>query len=256
MPDNIKLLGLIGRPLSHSFSQSYFTRKFSELGLTDYRYHLYELPSIDSFEPLVRDTPGLIGLNVTIPYKQEVIPFLDELSDEALAIGAVNVIKISSGRLIGYNSDYYGFEASLLNWLPKKWRGQALILGTGGASLAVKAVLNAHNIPFRLVSRQLGPDQVTYNQARELDLVRQHKLIINTTPVGMHPDTDRAPDIEYSRIGKDHYLYDLIYNPENTRFMQKGLEMGAKVVNGLEMLRLQAERSWDIWTGQTAEGKG
>ena len=248
MPDQIKQLGLIGKSLSHSFSKSYFAEKFDRLGLTDYRYDLFELASIDDFQPLLNNTPGLIGLNVTIPYKQAVIPFMNELSQEARAIGAVNVIRIGSTKLTGFNSDYYGFQTSLLSWLPKGWQGQALILGTGGASLAVRAVLDDCEIPYKLVSRQVGPHRIDYQQVKELNLIAQYKLIINTTPLGMHPHTDKVPDIDYDSLGSDHFLYDLVYNPEITGFMLSGEEQGARVKNGYEMLELQAEKSWEIWT--------
>lgn len=249
MPEIIKQLGLIGKPLSHSFSKSYFAEKFHRQGISGYDYQLFELQSIDEFLPLIKKWPNLIGLNVTIPYKKAVIPFMDELSNEAKTIGAVNVIKVESGKLSGYNSDYYGFQTSLFNWLPRDWQGKALILGTGGASLAVIAVLRDKNIPFKLVSRYSGSDLITYHQVQTEELIRTHELIINTTPLGMHPNTEAAPDLDYTSIGADHFLFDLVYNPETTRFMHKGLEQGAQVKNGLEMLELQAEKSWEIWTG-------
>lgn len=246
----VKQLGLIGKVLSHSFSKSYFNQKFDTLGITGYRYDLFELESIDEFLPLLAAHPQLVGLNVTIPYKQQVMPFLEEISDEAGKIGAVNVIKIEHGKLSGYNSDYYGFKASLLSWLPAGWQGKALILGTGGASLAVINVLKDCNIPFQLVSRQSGPDRVTYEEAEELDLVSSHQLIINSTPLGMQPNILTAPALNYQKIGQNHFLYDLVYNPETTQFMRLGSNQGARVKNGLEMLELQAEKSWEIWTGR------
>jgi len=249
MPEIVKQLGLIGKPLSHSFSKAYFIKKFQLQGISGFQYHLYELQSIDEFLPLLKKFPNLIGLNVTIPYKREVIPFMHELSKEAQTIGAVNVIRIVSGKLLGYNSDYYGFQASLFNWLPVEWKGKALILGTGGASLAVIAVLQDRQIPFKLVSRHPGPDRITYRQAYQEKLIKTHKLIVNSTPLGMHPNIKTAPDLDYDDIGTDHYLFDLVYNPETTSFMAKGLKRGAQVKNGLEMLELQAEKSWEIWTG-------
>jgi shikimate dehydrogenase len=248
MPDIVKQLGLIGKSLSHSFSKSYFANKFQQAGITDYRYDHYELKSIDEFLPLINKLPHLIGLNVTIPYKLEVIPLMDELSKEAEAIGAVNVIKVKAGKLTGFNSDYFGFQNSLVNWLPQHWQGKALILGTGGASQAVEAVLKDLQIPFQFVSRSPGADRVTYQQALDLQLIDSHQLIINTTPLGMHPQTDTYPDIDYDRISNEHFLYDLVYNPESTRFMQLGKKQGASIKNGLEMLELQAEKSWEIWT--------
>lgn len=248
MSEIVKQLGLIGKPLSHSFSKSYFTKKFDQLGLKDFQYAHYELQSIEELLPLLKREPNLIGLNVTIPYKKEVIPFMDHLSEEATLIGAVNVIKVESGALTGFNSDYYGFRTSLLSWLPENWQGKALILGTGGASLAVVAVLNHLNIPFQLVSRQAGDNRVTYEQAKEMELVTNCKLLINTTPLGMHPKVKALPDLDYQRISTEHFLFDLVYNPETTTFMAKGMGQGAKVKNGLEMLELQAEKSWEIWT--------
>jgi shikimate dehydrogenase len=253
MPEPVKQLGLIGKPLSHSFSETYFSEKFHRQGISGYRYQLFELQSIDEFVPLLKEWPSLIGLNVTIPYKKEVIPFMHELSNEAKSIGAVNVIKIESGKLSGYNSDYYGFQASLFNWLPVDWQGKALILGTGGASLAVIAVLQDRNIPFKLVSRFPGPGLITYQQVQSEELIMTHKLLINTTPLGMYPNTEAAPDLDYAGIEADHFLFDLVYNPETTRFMVKGLERGAQVKNGLEMLELQAEKSWEIWTQPSVE---
>lgn len=249
MADQIKQLGLIGKPLSHSFSKSYFTEKFRTSGITDYSYGLFELNSINELLPLIESNPNLIGINVTIPYKQVVIPFLQEISGEAKTIGAVNVIKIVSGKLTGYNSDYYGFKTSLLNWLPKDWQGKALVLGSGGASLAVIAVLNHCNIPHQVLGRAKANQKMAYYEAKDLDLISTHKLIINTTPLGMQPNIQTAPDLDYQKISKDHYLYDLVYNPETTQFMKLGTRQGCQVKNGLEMLELQAEKSWEIWTG-------
>jgi len=248
MAEPIKQLGLIGNPLSHSFSKSYFTKKFRELELTNYHYELYELETIEEFLPLVRNTPDLIGINVTIPYKKEVMSFLDEISAEAEAIGAVNVIKIDGHKLSGFNTDYYGFKTSLLNWLPESWQGKALVLGTGGASLAVIAALTDSEIPFQVVSRNSGPDLLTYDQVKVLDLLATHKLVLNTTPLGMQPQIKTAPDLDYHKIGPRHFLFDLVYNPVLTTFMSNGLSMGAMVKNGIEMLELQAEKAWDIWT--------
>jgi shikimate dehydrogenase len=248
MAEGRKQLGLIGRPLSHSFSKSFFTDKFRSLGLTNYHYELYELETIEEFLPLVKHTPDLIGINVTIPYKKEVMGFLDEISAEAKAIGAVNVIKIDGNKLYGFNTDYYGFKTSLLNWLPNNWHGKALILGTGGASLAVIAALTKSEIPYHVVSRNSGTDLLTYDQVKALDLLATHRLVLNTTPLGMQPQVNTAPDLDYHKIGSKHYLFDLVYNPASTTFMRNGAAMGAKVKNGLEMLELQAEKAWDIWT--------
>lgn len=248
MTDNYHRFGLIGKPLSHSFSESYFTEKFRKLGLSNYQYGLYQLETIEELLPLIKKIPDLTGLNVTIPYKKEVLAFLDEISPKSEAIGAVNVIKIDGNKLSGYNTDYYGFKTSLLNWLPESWKGKALVLGTGGASLAVTTALTDSNITFQTVSRNTGTDLITYQQAKDLDILSTHELIINTTPLGMQPDIQTTPDLDYEKIGPNHYLFDLVYNPATTTFMKNGLSKGAKVKNGLEMLELQAEKAWEIWT--------
>ena len=248
MAEGHKQLGLIGRPLSHSFSKSYFTKKFRELGLTNYHYDLFELETIKDILPLVKSTPGLVGLNVTIPYKKKVMSFLDEISAEAKAIGAVNVIRIYKEQLFGFNTDYYGFKTSLLNWLPESWQGKALVLGTGGASLAVIAALTDCEIPFKVVSRNSRPDLLTYDQVKTGDILATHRLVLNTTPLGMQPQVETAPDLDYNKLGPRHFLFDLVYNPASTTFMKRGLSQGAMVKNGLEMLELQAEKAWDIWT--------
>ena len=247
MDETLKQLGLIGRPLSHSFSKSYFTNKFEKQGITDFQYQLFELTTIEELIPLLKSTPNLVGLNVTIPYKQEVLPYLDEISPEAKAIGAVNVIKIEGGKLFGFNSDYFGFKTSLQVWLGKDWQGKALVLGTGGASLAVHAALNDLGIPAIAVSRTAGQRVTTYSQVKQQKLQTTHKLWVNTTPLGMHPNIESAPDLDYEFLDDSYALYDLVYNPTTTRFMKSGMERGAKVKNGLEMLELQAEKSWEIW---------
>jgi shikimate dehydrogenase len=246
-----KKLGLIGRPLSHSFSKKYFDKKFARLGITEYSYHQFELPNIQALPDLLENTPGLVGLNVTIPYKQEVLTYIDELSPEANTIGAVNVIKIAEGKLLGFNSDYFGFKTSLINWLPENWQGKALVLGTGGASLAVHAVLDDCGIPWVKVSRDTGEDRLSYQQVKDQNLLKDHHLVINTTPLGMYPNIENCPELNYPSMDSQHFLYDLVYNPEITTFMQQGISVGAQVKNGLEMLELQAEKSWEIWTETT-----
>jgi shikimate dehydrogenase len=236
MAEQHKQLGLIGKPLSHSFSKSYFEKKFSTLGIRNYKYDHFQLNTITELPALLHNTPNLVGLNVTIPYKKEIIPFLHEISVEAESIGAVNVIKIEGDKLLGFNSDYYGFKTSLLNWIPKNWQGRALVLGTGGASLAVTAVLNDCNISYINISRNAGPERLTYQQLATQGQQKTHKLWINTTPLGMEPNVDTSPDLNYDVLDKGYYLFDLIYNPEITRFMQLGLDRGASVKNGLEML--------------------
>lgn len=249
----MRLFGLIGYPLSHSFSKAYFTQKFEKEGIADCRYDLFELKSIEEFPALLKDHPELAGLNVTIPYKQQVQQYIHLFDDSATQVGAVNVIRVNRDHsLTGFNSDYYGFRTSLRKWLPGL-HFKALILGSGGASKAVAAALKDLRIPFELVSRSVGKGSMTYAQLEEdPGWYDSHRLIINTTPAGMSPNIDQAPPISYEYITKRHYLYDLVYNPEETKFMRLGLEKGANVKNGLEMLHLQAEKSWEIWGGENA----
>ena len=245
-----RTFGLIGRSLKHSFSKEYFTQKFSKGGMTDCSYQLFELSDIKGFEELVK-TVSLAGLNVTIPYKGEVMAYLDELDVSAKKVGAVNVIKFEeNGKLTGFNSDYYGFKNSLVGWLPDNALDSlsALILGTGGAGKAVKAVLHDLGIAYKTVSRTSAENTLTYEELNQNpQFVSKAGLIINTTPLGMYPRVDQCPDLPYGVIDNHHFLYDLIYNPETTLFMQKGLSQGANVKNGLEMLHLQAEKSWEVW---------
>lgn len=241
----MKKFGLIGKKLSHSFSQAYFSKKFNELNLIDHKYDLYEIPSISEIKKIL-SASDLVGLNVTVPYKQEVIPYLDSLDQSAERIGAVNVIKVAhDGSKKGYNSDYYGFKQSLAQWLSDNIKIQALILGSGGASKAVKVALEDLQIDYKIVSRSPKEKEIGYS---ELDkLFSEYQLIINTSPLGMSPDIESYPDIPYELLDSNYYLYDLVYNPEITTFLKKGLERGASAKNGLEMLHLQAEESWSIW---------
>ncbi|MDX2196399.1 MAG: shikimate dehydrogenase [Cytophagales bacterium] len=243
------LYGLLGKTLSHSFSKKYFTHKFETLGLNDHAFELFEIPRIEDFPNLVSSNLlYLCGMNVTIPYKVEVIQYLQELDNTAIITGAVNVIKVlPNSTLKGYNTDYYGFKQSLLNTLaandmpiPPK----ALILGTGGASKAVIAALNDLNVSHYSVSRDANKTSYTYNTLTDIS---EHKLIINCTPLGTYPKVEDCPAIPYSLVTSQHLLFDLVYNPEVTAFMKNGLKFGAKVVNGLEMLHLQAEKAWEIW---------
>lgn len=244
--------GLIGYPLTHSFSKKYFTEKFAREGIANSRYDLFEMPDITAL-PALLQTPGLVGLNVTIPHKQSVFPYLDRLDVSAERVGAVNVIQIEAdGSRTGYNSDYYGFRQSLQDWL--RLLGvptdvlRALILGTGGASKAVAAALTDLGIPFKRVSRtgsQAGTDPLTYDQLP--NLIDSYRLIINTSPVGTYPHTDHAPQLPYHLLTSQHLLYDLVYNPAETLFMRRGQERGAATHNGLRMLELQAEKAWEIW---------
>ena len=244
-----RLFTLIGYPLSHSFSKKYFTQKFAKENIPNHEYDLSPLENIASFPYLISSNPDLVGLNVTIPYKEKVLPFLDEISEEAEAIGAVNTIKIQDGKLMGYNTDVYGFEKSLLDFLQKRGRNlveNALVLGTGGAAKAVIFILKKLGIRPLTVSRNAERGDLTYE---DLDSVifEECRLIVNTTPLGMLPRTDTFPKLPYERMNANYFLYDLVYNPEKTLFLAKGEEQGAAIKNGLEMLHLQAEKSWEIW---------
>jgi len=243
-----KVFGLIGSSVSHSFSKAYFDEKFFREGLRDYHYELFPLGSINELESLLKDTKGLTGLNVTIPYKEQVMPFLDEVDGFAKKIGAVNVIRIRDGKLEGYNTDSDAFRETLEKWLPKEKTFKAVILGTGGSSKAVQEALNKLKIEYTLVSRDKRKGVITYN---DLEKNTKHleaaRLLINTTPLGMTPNTETMPPIDYEMIGPEHYVYDLIYNPARTMFLQKAEMRGATIKNGLEMLHVQAEKSWRIW---------
>ena len=238
----IHRFGLIGYPLSHSFSPSYFAKKFADLGIKDSEYLAYELEDIVQVEPLLQS--GVKGLNVTIPYKEQVIPYLDRLSDEAKKIGAVNTIKISDEGVVGYNTDVYGFQKSLELFLGGKKIQKALVLGSGGAAKAVKFALETLGILFTTVSRQAA-----FLQYKDLNkkIIDDHQLVINTTPLGMSPKIHTCPNIPYHLLSDEHFLYDLVYNPEKTLFLKQGSARGASVKNGYDMLVLQAEKSWEIW---------
>jgi len=239
----MKLFGLIGFPLSHSFSKKYFTEKFKKEGIKDSSYELFEIDTIEKLSSVLKED-GLIGLNVTIPYKQQVIPFLDELDPAAEEIGAVNVIKIQEGKLKGYNSDYFGFKQSLESFLNGA-KPKALVLGTGGASKAVVKALQDMGIEHQNVSRNSSETSINYEQAGSA--IGEYQLIINTTPLGMHPKVDACPDLPYDKMNESYFLYDLVYNPEETLFMKKGREQGAKAIHGMEMLIGQAEKAYEIW---------
>lgn len=235
--------GLIGYPLTHSFSPGWFTEKFAREAI-DAIYKAYPLEHVEDLEDLLANYP-LRGLNVTIPYKKSVIDLLDELDEAANAIGAVNCIDIRHGIRKGYNTDIIGFEQSLRPLL-KPQHTSALVLGTGGAAKAVQYVLDKLAIAYRLVSRAAHESVITYAELDD-ELIHQHTLIINTSPLGMMPDLHSRPDIPYNAIGEQHLLYDLIYNPAETEFLRLGREHGAGTKNGYEMLVLQAEASWAIW---------
>lgn len=247
-----RVYGLIGYPLTHSFSKKYFTEKFAREGIEQSRYELFPLSSINELPQLLLNQPNLRGLNVTIPYKQSVILYLHEIAEEARAIGAVNVVKIEDGKLKGFNSDAYGFEKSLIDLLAQKSSEstdlQALILGTGGASKAVCYVLDKMNIPHRYVSRNKMKEDFTYEEITAT-VLGDYRLVINCTPLGTYPNEDTFPPLPYHAVTERHFFYDLVYNPAETLFLKKGKVNGASTLNGLPMLHLQAERSWEIWEG-------
>ena len=248
------LYGLIGYPLSHSFSQKYFTEKFQKEGLKEHSYLLFPIIGIGELPLLLEQEPELRGFNVTIPYKEKIIAYLDEMDVIAEKTGAVNTVKVSRAdgkiSLKGYNTDVYGFSQSLKEWfssLYAKMPCRALILGSGGASKAVVYALNCMNIIANVVSRKAGNNiYKTYEQLDAADFAAHH-LIINTTPLGMFPVVNECPALPYQYLSGNHYLYELVYNPSETLFMQKGLANGANVCNGERMLHLQADRAWVIW---------
>jgi shikimate dehydrogenase len=245
----MKKYGLIGYPLGHSFSKQYFSEKFLRENITNCCYDNYPIEQIGYLPELINNEPDLLGLNVTIPYKSEVFPFLKIISSEASEVGAVNVLKIkrkaSGYELSGFNSDVPGFTGSLLPFLRTDLK-RALVLGTGGSSKAVCYSLEKLGIEVILVSRSKGAGTITYDDI-DRTIINSANLIVNTTPLGMFPNVVSCPDINYDLLDSRHILFDLVYNPEMTLFLSKGKERGCIVVNGLEMLRLQAEKSWEIW---------
>ncbi len=244
----MKIFGIIGWPLGYSFSQRYFSEKFVALGIEgEYRYCLFPLESIAGLGTVLNEyRDELAGFNVTIPYKKEVIPWLDAVSEEAQAIGAVNCVKVEGGRLTGYNTDAAGFRAGLEKLLGGEKLPRALVLGTGGASCAVRWVLEKAGIEYRMVSRMGGNGLLSYAELTP-EIVASHRLIVNTTPLGMFPNTDSKPDIPYDAVGTGHFLYDLVYNPAVTAFLAEGARRGAATINGDTMLYAQAEENWKIW---------
>jgi len=241
-----KLFGLIGKNISYSFSKKYFTEKFEKEQLTDCAYENFDLTAISQFPKVIRENPTLCGLNITIPYKEKVIPYLDKLSEKAQKIGAVNCIKFTKkGKLKGYNTDYYGFKKSIQPLLQPHHQ-KALILGTGGASKAVAFALEELGILYTFVSRSKKENALDYKyiNATTFD---NYQLIINCTPLGTHPNIEECPPIPYDYFTPEHLAYDLIYNPEETLFLKQAKSKGAVTKNGYEMLVLQAERGWKIW---------
>ncbi len=240
-----KLYGLIGYPLGHSFSKKYFTEKFKREGIRACRFETFPIPVIDDFPALLAAHPDLCGLSVTIPYKGQVLAYVQEQSDEVLATGATNSLRIRNGRIKAFNTDITGFRISFTALLQPR-HTRALVLGTGGASKAVQYVLRELGIGYTLVSRHAAAGQLTYSSLTE-QILQDYPVIINCSPVGMYPNDQQAPEIPYAGITADHYLYDLVYRPDPTRFLQYGKERGAIVKSGLDMLELQAEASWRIW---------
>ena len=241
----MRQFGLIGYPLAQSFSQKFFTEKFAKENLSDCRYDTFSIPLIDGLRDVLKNNPELCGLNVTIPYKEQVLSFLDEKTPLVKKIKACNCIKIKDGKLTGHNTDAPAFETSLREKL-QPHHTKALILGTGGAAKAVEYSLTQLNISFKNVSRKPSAKSFSYEQLTD-KLMQEYLLVINTSPLGMHPNIVEAPQIPYHALTPRHYLFDLIYNPAKTLFLQKGEQQGAAIKNGYEMLVLQAEASWQIW---------
>ncbi len=245
-----KKLGLIGYPLTHSFSAKYFADKFDNEGIEGFSYENFEIANIEDFPNIIKNNPDIVGLNVTIPYKEQIIPFLDELDEEAREIGAVNTIKVlrteNGVRLKGYNTDVYGFRETLKPLL-KMNHYKALILGTGGAAKAVEYVLKKIGLEVLYISRNPSSEKEKgYDELNDI-AVKNFPVIINSTPLGMHPKVDVCPALPYEHLNEENLLYDLIYNPAETLFLKQGAEKGAITQNGLGMLKLQAEKAWEIW---------
>jgi shikimate dehydrogenase len=243
----VRKFGLIGFPLGHSFSKKYFTEKFVREGIQGCQFELYPIESISEFPQLLDSESSLEGLSVTIPYKEQVIPFLDALDPACAQIGAVNCIRMRDGKKIGFNTDYLGFKQSLQSWLGREIPN-ALVLGTGGASKAVQQALRDLEIPYRIVSRSQAEGQLTYRELKEQpEWLASYPLIINTSPLGTYPQVEDMPDIPLEQLHAAHRVYDLVYNPPITRLMQECMARGGKAKNGQDMLELQAEAAWSIW---------
>jgi shikimate dehydrogenase len=249
----IQHFGLIGYPLGHSFSKKYFTEKFDKLGLSNsHQFHLFPIEQIELLPGLLNEyKQSLIGFSVTIPYKQQVLTYLQEIDPAAAAIGAVNCVKIlENGTLKGYNTDYWGFRWTLEKWgdfLLKKPK-KALVLGKGGAAKAIEVALRDLGLEIQYVSRVASENAITYDAINET-LLKEYTLLVNTSPVGMSPNVEEAPAIPYHLLNSGHLLYDIVYNPLETKFLQLGKAQGASVHTGLEMLHGQAEKAWEIWNG-------
>jgi shikimate dehydrogenase len=241
----MRRFGLLGKTLKHSFSKNYFAKKFADEGIHDCSYENFELPSIDQFPQLIKIYPDLNGINVTIPYKEEILPFLHHTTDMVKEIGACNCIKFKNGILFGHNTDAPAFRDSLgKNLQPHHKR--ALVLGSGGASKAVQYALKNLKIGFIVVSRNKATGHVSYDDV-DRQMLETHHVIVNTTPLGLYPNVDDAPPLRYDLVSPQHLLYDLVYNPPKTKFLEQGEKQGAQVISGYEMLVGQAEESWRIW---------
>jgi shikimate dehydrogenase len=248
----MRKFGLIGYPLGHSFSKKYFSEKFRSENISDCSYENYPLVNINQVNELVENEQELCGFNVTIPYKSDIIPFLHTIDDEAKAIGAVNVVKIirQSGKpvLAGFNSDITGIRVSLQLFLSGKIKN-AIILGTGGSSKAVAYILRKEGFDVSIVSRSPKPGTISYSEVNS-GLIKNARIIVNTTPVGMFPNVDATPDLRYDLLGSSQILFDLVYNPEQTKFLKMGAEHGCTTISGIKMLYAQAERAWEIWNDE------
>ena len=245
MEEKIKIYGLIGRDIDYSFSKDYFNKKFKKEKIINSSYKNFDLKKINQFKSLIKQK-NIIGLNVTIPYKKSIIKFLDKIDETAKKINAVNTLIFDKKKgIIGYNTDYYGFKKSLIETLKNKPEN-AFILGSGGASSAIEYVLNEIKIPYKVVSRNPVSNQIHYKELTK-NQINNHTLIINTTPLGTYPNITEYPDIPYTLLNKTNYLFDLIYNPSRTKFLELGLKNGTKIQNGYKMLIYQAEKSWELW---------
>lgn len=243
----MRKFGLIGYPLGHSFSKKYFTEKFAREGRSDCQFELYEFPQVTDFANLILQEKELEGLSVTIPYKEQIIPFLDALDPACEQIGAVNCIRIREGKKVGFNTDYLGFKQSLQAWLGDAIPS-ALVLGTGGASKAVQQALRDLEVSYQLVSRTQQEGQLTYQDLSENKAwLESHPLVINTTPLGTFPKVEGTPELPLEQLNESHLVYDLVYNPPITRLMRECMDRGGKAKNGQDMLELQAEAAWSIW---------
>lgn len=238
------IYGLVGKTIDYSFSKTFFTSKFEKEKI-DAHYRNFDLEDLTQLSDILKSNPDLKGLNVTIPYKTAIIPFLDHLDPQAKAINAVNTIKVENKRLVGYNTDIYGFTKSMFP-LIENHHEKALVLGTGGASKAVKKALHSIGFETQLVSRKKAPNIITYKDLNK-EIIQSHQLIVNCTPLGTYPNIDNHPPIPYQYLTDKHLLYDLVYNPPITTFLALGKEHGAKFYNGQKMLELQAEKAWEIW---------